>query len=71
MFESLQDVAYVLELACWNSSLSQHCKMNSIDNLNGEKKLQRSLICGANSVIPHVLSFLLHFPIYIPYPRMR
>ena len=66
VLETLRDIAYLLELVVWKSSLIHQYESNVIiDNLDGEKKMQHRISCGANVIIPHVLSFLLQFPPFV------
>jgi hypothetical protein len=54
VYEKLKDIATLLELALWKSN-SQNLKTKG--NLRA-KKLQR-IMCGADVIIPNVLSFLM------------
>ena len=66
VYENVRDIAYLLELVVWKSSLIQQYESNVIiDNLDGERKLQHRVRCGADVIIPNVLSFLLHFPTFV------
>ncbi len=67
VYESLRDVAFLLELALWKSTISQQNAMYN-DNICIEKKLHHRINCGADVVIPNVLSFLLQFPIQYMFP---
>ena len=58
VYESLRGVALLLELALWKSIISQENAMDN-DNISIEKKLHLRINCGADVIIPNVLSFLL------------
>ncbi len=65
-YEKLKDDATLLELAIWKSKLSEfECELetDSSDISAASKRQQYRIECGANVIIPNVLSFRLkiHF----------
>lgn len=58
VYERLQKIAPLLELAIWKAKLVQECDANSTD-LSSAMKLEHRINCGASVIIPNVVSFLL------------
>ena len=56
-YESLQEISTLLELALWKYKCSEQRGPNNENCC--DVKLRSRINCGANIVIPHVLSFLV------------
>ena len=57
-YESLKDVASLLELAVWKAKILEQADQNN-DNVSIAMKMGCRIKCGATVIIPNVLSFLL------------
>ncbi len=57
VYEKLQELSSLLELAIWNGKYLEQLDLNT--NNASDAKVQSRLHCGASVIIPNVLSFLL------------
>ena len=57
-FEKLKDAIPLLELAIWNAKLVEQSYPSNEDSTI-DSKLQHRVSCGADVIIPNVLSFLI------------
>jgi predicted ribosome-associated RNA-binding protein Tma20 len=57
-FEKLKDAIPLLELAIWNAKLVEQSYPSNEDSTI-DSKLQHRVLCGADVIIPNVLSFLI------------